>query len=148
MFIYAFHCVKRLKSRVLTRKNASKKCQSLCSLNLRLDLERGKIFMAMYHFRIKSDKKPNGTKISAVKHVEYINREGTFAHDEQWKQTNKFVGNFISTENRLLGRNVQFWIFRIHYLLIFTQHFSLSPRRFLFLWRPILFQRLNPPPML
>ncbi len=33
--------------------------------------------MAMFHFRIKSDKKPNGTKISAVKHVEYINREGT-----------------------------------------------------------------------
>jgi len=53
--------------------------------------------MAMYHFRIKSDKKPNGTKISAVKHVEYINREGTFAHDELWKQTNKFVGNFITT---------------------------------------------------
>ena len=54
--------------------------------------------MAMYHFRIKSDKKPNGTKISAVKHVEYINREGTFAHDEYWKQNNKFVGNFITTE--------------------------------------------------
>ena len=53
--------------------------------------------MAMYHFRIKSDKKPNGTKISAVKHVEYINREGTFAHDEHWKQINKFVGNFITT---------------------------------------------------
>ncbi|MBQ3442493.1 MAG: hypothetical protein IJG33_04520 [Selenomonadaceae bacterium] len=53
--------------------------------------------MAMFHFRIKSDKKPNGTKISAVKHVEYINREGTFAHDEHWKQINKFVGNFITT---------------------------------------------------
>ena len=53
--------------------------------------------MAMYHFRIKSDKKPNGTKVSAVKHVEYINREGTFAHDELWKQTNKFVNNFITT---------------------------------------------------
>ena len=53
--------------------------------------------MAMFHFRLKSDKKPNGTKISAVKHVEYINREGTFAHDECWKQTNKFVGNFITT---------------------------------------------------
>ena len=51
----------------------------------------------MYHFRIKSDKKPNGTKVSAVKHVEYINREGTFAHDEHWKQNNKFVGNFITT---------------------------------------------------
>ena len=64
--------------------------------------------MAMYHFRIKSDKKPNGTKISAVKHVEYINREGTFAHDEHWKETNKFVGNFITTEktaNALDGLN-------------------------------------------
>ena len=64
--------------------------------------------MAMYHFRIKSDKKPNGTKISAVKHVEYINREGTFAHDERWKQTNKFVDNFISTvqtPNALDGLN-------------------------------------------
>lgn len=53
--------------------------------------------MAMFHFRLKSDKKPNGTKISAVKHVEYINREGSFSHDEHWKQTNKFVGNFITT---------------------------------------------------
>ena len=64
--------------------------------------------MAMYHFRIKSDKKPNGTKISAVKHVEYINREGTFAHDEHWKQSNKFVGNFITTvqtPNTLNGIN-------------------------------------------
>ena len=32
-----------------------------------------KNFMAMFHFRIKSDKKPNGTKISA-----YINRERAF----------------------------------------------------------------------
>ena len=64
--------------------------------------------MAMYHFRIKSDKKPNGTKISAVKHVEYINREGTFTHDERWKQINKFVGNFITTTetpNALSGLN-------------------------------------------
>ena len=64
--------------------------------------------MAMYHFRIKSDKKPNGSKVSAVKHVEYINREGTFAHDEHWKGTNKFVGNFISTAktpNALNGLN-------------------------------------------
>ena len=47
--------------------------------------------MAMFHFRLKSDKKPNGTKISAVKHVEYINREGSFAHDEHWKE------DFITT---------------------------------------------------
>ena len=39
--------------------------------------------MAMFHFRLKSDKKPNGAKISAVKHVEYINREGSFSSDKQ-----------------------------------------------------------------
>ena len=54
--------------------------------------------MAMYHFRIKSDKKPSGAKVSAVQHVEYINREGTFAHDELWNQNNKFVGNVITTK--------------------------------------------------
>ena len=64
--------------------------------------------MAMFHFRLKSDKKPSGAKVSAVKHVEYINREGTFAHDEQWKKKNKFVGDFITTEERanvVGGRN-------------------------------------------
>ena len=54
--------------------------------------------MAMFHFRLKSDKKPNGTKISAVKHVEYINREGAFSDDEHEKGSDKFVGNFITTE--------------------------------------------------
>ena len=53
--------------------------------------------MAMFHFRLKSDKKSNVTKISAVKHVEYINREGSFSHDEHWKESNKFVGDFITT---------------------------------------------------
>ena len=54
--------------------------------------------MAMYHFRIKSDKKPNGTKISAVQHVEYINREGKFSTPEQWQQKNEFGGDFISSK--------------------------------------------------
>ena len=65
--------------------------------------------MAMYHFRLKSDKKPNGTKISAVKHVEYINREGAFSDDEHKQEVDKFVGNFITTEkipNALIGDNV------------------------------------------
>ncbi len=64
--------------------------------------------MAMYHFRIKSDKKPNGTKISAVQHVEYINREGKFSTPEQWQEKNKFVGDFISSEkspNAFGGQN-------------------------------------------
>ena len=54
--------------------------------------------MAIFHFRIKSNKKPNGTKISAVQHVEYINREGKFSTPEQWQEKNKFVGDFITTE--------------------------------------------------
>ena len=53
--------------------------------------------MAMFHFRIKSDKKPDGTKVSAFKHVEYIRREGNFAEVENWGEQNKFVGNFISS---------------------------------------------------
>ena len=57
----------------------------------------GENFMAMYHFRLKSDKKPNGTRVSAIKHVEYTNREGTFAKDELWQQKNKFVGDCITT---------------------------------------------------
>ena len=65
--------------------------------------------MAIYHFRIKSDKKPNGTKISAVQHVEYINREGKFSSPEQWEEKNKFVGNVITTEktpNTFGGQNM------------------------------------------
>ena len=53
--------------------------------------------MAMFHFRLKSDKKPDGTKISAVQHVDYIRREGNFAQVEEWNEKNKFVGNFISS---------------------------------------------------
>ena len=53
--------------------------------------------MAMFHFRIKSDKKPDGSKISAFKHVEYIRRGGNFAEVENWEEKNKFVGNFISS---------------------------------------------------
>ena len=65
--------------------------------------------MAMFHFRIKSDKKPNGTKISAIKHVEYINREGAFSNNKHRQGVDKFVGNFITTDkipNTLICDNV------------------------------------------
>ena len=64
--------------------------------------------MAMFHFRIKSDKKPDGTKVAAVKHVEYICREDNFAEIEKWKEKNKFNGRFISsklTKNIFDGQN-------------------------------------------
>ena len=63
----------------------------------------------MFHFRIKSDKKPNGTKISAIKHVEYINREGAFSNNKHRQGVDKFVGNFITTDkipNTLICDNV------------------------------------------
>jgi len=53
--------------------------------------------MAMFHFRLKSDKKPDGTKISAVQHVKYINREENSSSQKQWEEKNKFVGNVITT---------------------------------------------------
>ena len=64
--------------------------------------------MAMFFFRLKSDKKPDGTKISAVRHVDYIRREGNFANIDR-QENNKFSGNFISTaeiKNTLDGQNI------------------------------------------
>ena len=54
----------------------------------------------MYHFRLKSDKKPNGARVSAVQHVDYIRREGNFAEQEQWLAKTKFVGNVITTAEK------------------------------------------------
>ena len=51
----------------------------------------------MFHFRLKSDKKPDGTRISPVQHVDYIRHEGNFAEEKEWQENNKFVGNFISS---------------------------------------------------
>ncbi len=53
--------------------------------------------MAMFHFRLKSDKKPDGTKISAVQHVEYINRVDNFSSLNQHQENNHFVGNLITS---------------------------------------------------
>ena len=53
--------------------------------------------MAMFHFRLKSDKKPDGTRISPIQHVDYIRREGNFAEEQDWQEKNKFVGNLISS---------------------------------------------------
>lgn len=36
--------------------------------------------MAIYHFRIKSDKRANGASTNAVSHVKYINREDEYAN--------------------------------------------------------------------
>mgnify|MGYP007102009945 CR=1 FL=1 len=51
----------------------------------------------MFHFRLKSDKKPDGTRISPIQHVDYIRHKGNFAEAREWQANNKFVGNFISS---------------------------------------------------
>ena len=53
--------------------------------------------MALFHFRLKSDKKPNGSKVSAVRHVEYINRQGQFSNIDNMQSTATFSGFFISS---------------------------------------------------
>ena len=55
--------------------------------------------MATYHFRIKNDKKPDGTRISAVTHAEYVGREGKFSDiDRKESLRQSLAGNFITTE--------------------------------------------------
>ncbi|WP_432748453.1 MobA/MobL family protein [Pectinatus frisingensis] len=57
--------------------------------------------MAMYHFTIKTDKKPDGTKVSALTHTEYINRENKYKDydlkDEIFKQN---FNNTISIDTK------------------------------------------------
>ena len=54
--------------------------------------------MAMYHFRIKSDKRTNGSITNAVSHIKYINREGEYADvDSSQELANQhFSENIIS----------------------------------------------------
>lgn len=59
--------------------------------------------MAIYHFTIKNDKKPStGKKISAIEHVEYINREGKY-ENEDLKQVNRI---FTTERKDLLNGQV------------------------------------------
>lgn len=54
--------------------------------------------MAMYHFRIKSDKRQNGAVTNAVQHAKYINRQDEYANidSKQELKAQKFGENFIS----------------------------------------------------
>ena len=53
--------------------------------------------MALFHFRIKSDKKPDGSKISDVKHIGYIRCEGAFSDIDRSTSIDRFSGNLISS---------------------------------------------------
>ena len=56
--------------------------------------------MASYHFRVKSDKKSDGTKISASVHVDYIQRQGKFKNEGAEKN---FENNLITAEEKIFG---------------------------------------------
>ena len=53
--------------------------------------------MALFHFRLKSDKKPDGSKISPSMHVDYIRREGAFSDIDRSTSIDRFSGNFVSS---------------------------------------------------
>ena len=65
--------------------------------------------MAMYHFTIKTDKKPDGTKISALIHTEYINRENKYKDYDlkneifQQEFKNSIIANAENSANSALG---------------------------------------------
>lgn len=51
--------------------------------------------MALYHFTLKSDRKPNKKKVKASEHTDYINREGKYANTDELAKKN--LGNFITS---------------------------------------------------
>ena len=96
-------------------------------------------FSTSVPFPYQIRQKNSGTKISAIEHVEYINRESIFAHDELWNQSNKFVNNFITIAialilaDGLVQHNRGGCIFQSHHLLkgaiidpFITKHWMMS----------------------
>lgn len=56
--------------------------------------------MACYHFTIKTDKKPDGSQVSAITHAEYISREGKYKdHDLKEDLFNQKYKNIIKENN-------------------------------------------------
>ena len=51
----------------------------------------------MYHFRLKTDKKPDGTRVSPVQHIDYIRHEGKYLEEKEWAEKNKFAGDLITS---------------------------------------------------
>ena len=62
--------------------------------------------MACYHLRIKTDKKPDGMKVSATEHVEYLNRDGRYRDVDAREELRTGVRDFknlITGEFPILG---------------------------------------------
>lgn len=57
--------------------------------------------MALYHFRVKTDKRPGDKKtVKAIKHIEYINREGEFENIDDKKKPKLRERNLITSANK------------------------------------------------
>lgn len=57
--------------------------------------------MALYHFRVKTDKRPGDKKtVRAIKHIEYINREGEFENIDDRKKQKLHEHNLITSANK------------------------------------------------
>lgn len=54
--------------------------------------------MACYHFRLKSDKKPNGMRVSSAEHISYVNREGKYQDADS-----RFILQTGSYKNTIYG---------------------------------------------
>ena len=55
--------------------------------------------MASYHFRIKSDKKSDGSRVSASVHVDYISRQGKYKNEGTDLNTKSNLISFANTKN-------------------------------------------------
>ena len=55
--------------------------------------------MASYHFRIKSDKKSDGSRVSASVHVDYISRQGKYKNEGTDLYTESNLISFAGNKN-------------------------------------------------
>ena len=55
--------------------------------------------MASYHFRIKSDKKSDGSRVSASVHVDYISRQGKYKNEGGDKNRESNFIYFANSKN-------------------------------------------------
>lgn len=60
--------------------------------------------MAMYHFSLKKDTKPDGTKVKPVDHADYINREGRFKNSD--RLPDNLIRSLNGTTQICAGKNI------------------------------------------
>lgn len=65
--------------------------------------------MASYHLRLKTDTKPDGSRVDAIAHTEYVNREGKYQdYDAKREIQEHLSNNYIFTQNKNENFNTDF----------------------------------------